>query len=716
MYGKATRLVGMLLALCLFLTLAGCIRQTPIEPTESGNALTDENWEYSNGKGSYSMAVQASMTGENAPRLLKEQLKGEWMLHAELEYSSASENGDNHTGLVLYKDAENYLIWGPRNGAEIELSGRLNGDATAPLVTLGSKGTHLRIWKNTRDGEATRYYLYAATDAYYSFQYAGVFEDTDGIFETAKYGIMGEEAATDPALAYCAQYEFVNDYIVYNYKDYFNSAMLDGRWTQVNGAVSAGGGKVELEGESSILRRPLEYDWTIETQLDGAYDAQAGLLVDSGVAKLTFAVDDGKLTAAYDAQNGSASLFEQAKGDAKFLRIISREGSYTFEVSGDGKAFRQVAEYTDSANALLGAQYGLFAEDGGSFRWFCESATPDGVIKGIAYFEEKGAITGEESINQTQSKWGFGSGDLGTMFELDGAVYMVFGDTFQYANQGGNWYKNSIGRITDTENFQDGPIFDWMNVAASNGGLVNVRPNTDTGSMIATSGIGIVQDGVPTLYIHIMEIRRWSSAGTHWTTNGSGWASSTDGGNTWTLHDRIFEGDTNFAQLACYKSEDGYIYMLGAGAAGFGTVKLCRAPYASLTEKDGYEFFTGTDASGSPVWSPNEADAVTVIDSVNKEIAVVYDEGLGVFIMTTLDNVNQQMVYRCAENIWGSWSKPAILFDESYVSHEDIGQKFFYGSFMYSGFMEDEGRTVYMTLNKWVPYNIQWMKVHFETE
>ena len=95
---------------------------------------------------------------------------------------------------------------------------------------------------------------------------------------------------------------------------------------------------------------------------------------------------------------------------------------------------------------------------------------------------------------------------------------------------------------------------------------------------------------------------------------------------------------------------------------------------------------------------------------------MAYNEELGCFLFTTLDNVTQQMVIRDAENIWGPWSKPSVLFDESYVTHEDIGQKFFYGSFMYSGFMEDGGETVYMTLNKWVPYNIQWMKVHFETD
>ena len=181
------------------------------------------------------------------------------------------------------------------------------------------------------------------------------------------------------------------------------------------------------------------------------------------------------------------------------------------------------------------------------------------------------------------------------------------------------------------------------------------------------------------------------------------------------MHDRIFEGDTNFAQIACYQ-EGEYVYILGAPAGGEGAVKLCRVPAADLVEGDAYEFFTGTDSNGNPQWSSEEKDAVVVIDSVNKEFGVVYNEELGCCLMTTLDNVNQQMILRDAKNIWGPWSKPVLLFDESYVEHEDIGQRFFYGSFMHSRFMENGGRTVYMTLNKWVPYNIQWMKVTFEVE
>lgn len=703
----AKRLLTCALAALMLLSLTACA-QRGID----GNVLTDEQWSYYNGKGSFSLAVQDGMTGENAPRLVKEAPDGEWMLMASLQYNSASTEGSNHAGLVLYRDKKNYLIWGPQDGGAVTLSGKIGGKDTGSLFSLPKDNYILRIWKVNRDSEAPRYYFYATTDSYYSWQYGGCYEDTNGVFTDGLYGVMGESAKGGSS--YCAEFEYVDEYVVYNYKDYFRSAKLDGRWVNTQGAAESKNNRLAMSAGSQLLRNPMPYDWTIETQLAEGYTADSGLKVANGSGSLNLFVDGGSLKATVAAGDSVQTLAETAMDNVEFLRIIKRDNTYTFKVSDDGKSFRVFAAYTDSANALADAQYGLYAQGDAQFRYFWEGATPDGLIQGVEWFEEKGQITGEDSLNKTQSRWGQGSTDLGTMFELNGAVYMVFGDTFQYSNQVGTWYKNSIAKITDTENFQNGPIFEWVKINQNNGGLVNVRPNTDTGSMIATSGIGVERDGVDTLFIHIMEIRRWTSYGTHWVVNGSGWASSTDDGNTWTLHDRIFEGDTNFAQIACYKAEDGYIYMLGAAAAGYGPVKLCRAPQQSLEKKEGYEFFTGTDANGDPKWSENEEDAVVVIDSVNKEIAVVYNEELDRFLFTTLDNVTQQMVIRDADNIWGPWSKPSVLFDESYVTHTDIGQKFFYGSFMYSGFMEDGGETVYMTLNKWVPYNIQWMKVHFE--
>ena len=701
---KLKRIFTAALAAMLLLGLAAC------SSGGNGDVLHDDGWSFYNEKGSYSLAVNTGMTGEAAPRLLREQPAGEWMLMTAINSNTAWPGEENHAGLVLYTDKDNYLIWGPSAGGEVTLSGKLKGKDTGSLMTLPAELYALRIWKVTRDSAAPRYYFYATRDTYYSWQYAGFYEDTDGIFESTQYGVMGE--AGEEAMPYCTQFEYIDEFCVYNYKDYFRSAALDGRWVDVKGNAENKNNRLHMQADSHILRNPLPYDWTIETQ---PAQGDAGLKVEKDGAVLTLTADGTQVKAVMSANGQTQILAQEAMGAEPFLRIIKRDNTYILRISDDGKTFRELTRFVDEIGSLTGARYGITAGADAQLRYFWEGPSGDGTILSVEWFEEKGQITGEESLNKTQSQWGLGSTDLGTMFELNGAVYMVFGDTFQYSNQVGNWYKNSMAKITDTENFQNGPVFEWVRVNQNNGGLVNVRPNTDTGSMIATSGIGDIRDGKPTLFMHIMEIRRWTSNGTHWVVNGSGWASSTNDGASWTLHDRIFEGETNFAQIACHKGDDGYLYILGAGPAGYGPVKLCRTPMATLEKKEGYEFFIGTDASGAPQWSKNEEDAVVVIDSVNKEIAMSYNPGLECFLFTTIDNVTQQMVIRDAKNLWGPWSKPQVLFDESYVTHADIGQRFFYGSFMYPGFMEDGGKTVYMTLNKWVPYNIQWMKVHFET-
>lgn len=63
--------------------------------------LNDDGWSCLNGKGSFSLAVQDGMTGEDAPRLLRPQPEGEWMLMAVLQHNSAAQDGGNHTGLTL---------------------------------------------------------------------------------------------------------------------------------------------------------------------------------------------------------------------------------------------------------------------------------------------------------------------------------------------------------------------------------------------------------------------------------------------------------------------------------------------------------------------------------------------------------------------------------------------------------------------------------------
>lgn len=722
--------VAFVLALLLMITVTGCRNSTEdnIDPRNVFAGEASELWTYEKGKGTFSFSVPAdSKNLENAPHLLKEQIDGEWIIHTQVNYNSAASGSNTHAGIMLYVDNDNYLIWGQRNNAALELSGRIDGKETGVLAACDTLYEHLRIWKVDRDAEATRYYVYGAKDAYYSWNYIGFYEDVNNVFGDARYGLGAWDGA-QTGNGYCVSFEFCDDYVIYNYKDTFKSKLLDGRWVEVladPGKVQTQNGKAVLTAEDTsavILRNPLPYDWTVECPVDyrtDSSDASALVVWKDANNFLAVGGDKTKLTARVVIEGVETILGQHSGETAGFLKIVMRDAQYRLLWSEKGASWQLLGSWTDETGLFTGAKYGLMAEAGNkaSFEWFNERATPDGIIQDVLLTEQVAKITGENSINQTETNWGWGSGDLGSMFYLDGAVYMCFGDTYQFENQRGNWYRNSMAKITDLESYKTGLKFDWMRKtsATCDHGLVGGRTGGDDQSIIATSGIGINQNGVNTLYMHLMYIRKWVSYGTHWEINGSTWAYSTDDGASWKVQECMFEGDTNFAQIACHQIGD-EVYIWGAGITGTSSVKLAKVPASEILNIDAYRYFTGTDANGEPMWSENEDDAVAVIDSLNREFSVAYNPGLDCYLMTTLDNVNQQMILRDAENPWGPWSKPVLLFDESYVEHEDPVDHHFYGCYMNSAFMDNGGKTVYMTLNKWVPYNISWVKVEFEVE
>lgn len=715
MKNKALKLCSVLVALAAIIAaLSGC-------SMAGSNKFADDNWDYEMGAGAVNLAVEAGGGIKGAPKMLRDQIEGEWIIHTDLQYNDANPNGKNHAGIVLWVDHNNYIIWGQYAVMELQASGEVRGKDLGTIASLDSDYHYLRIMKNTRDSEYTRYYFYGANDSYYSWQYAGYYEDKAGVFDDAKYGLIGVDYESDASSTFCVRYEFFDEYTVYNIKDWFTSDKLDGRWecseSLNTDSLATGSWKLNFaasEDSSYILREPLPYDWTLEAQLlsPEANDTTAGLIVraESG-STLTIGAKGNEYIAAVNGNEIGSVPLEAGQ----FVKIIKDKNSYSLRISEKGESWITVADYTDTNGEFEDIKYGLFAQGSGkgSFGWFNERPTPNGIIKDVEYFDEICLITGENSLNKTQSRWGWGSGDLGSMCELNGKVYMFFGDTFEGNNQYGDWYHNSMAVISDLDNFQNGLIFDDMKVNLANYGMVRPRAQSDDQSMIATSCFATEHNGVETLYMHIMTIRKWTSNHRHWTVNGSGWATSTDGGNSWTLHDFTFEGETNFAQIACAQIGD-ELYILGAPAARYGTVKLCKVHIDEILNKDAYKFFIGTDESGEPMWSESEYDAVTVIDSVNGEIGLFYNEGLDCYMFTTLDNVSQQMVIRDAKELWGEWSMPVLLFDESYIEYENSSIRYFYGSFSHPRFMEDGGKTVYMTLNKTVPYNISWMKVHFE--
>ena len=71
---KIKRFAALLLEIAMLLGMTACSQNS------SGDVLNDDGWDYFNGKGSFSLAVQDGMVGENAPRLMRTQPEEEWML------------------------------------------------------------------------------------------------------------------------------------------------------------------------------------------------------------------------------------------------------------------------------------------------------------------------------------------------------------------------------------------------------------------------------------------------------------------------------------------------------------------------------------------------------------------------------------------------------------------------------------------------------------
>ncbi|NOG50687.1 MAG: DUF4185 domain-containing protein [Chloroflexi bacterium] len=98
-----------------------------------------------------------------------------------------------------------------------------------------------------------------------------------------------------------------------------------------------------------------------------------------------------------------------------------------------------------------------------------QNDTPDTepVLVGIEDVEFVAWLTGPEPENATDVNYDIDGTDLGSMFEMDGTLYIAFGDTFGCCRPSGggaggrNWRTNALAYTTD-RNVEDGITFDGM--------------------------------------------------------------------------------------------------------------------------------------------------------------------------------------------------------------------------------------------------------------
>jgi len=339
------------------------------------------------------------------------------------------------------------------------------------------------------------------------------------------------------------------------------------------------------------------------------------------------------------------------------------------------------------------------------------------LLQGTDNLTQIAQLTGPGAINETASVAVAGT-DLGSMINFGEQTFFVFGDTFgtrasdAFGGGGGNWRSNALAYTTDTDP-RDGIVFEGWITDEIGFALEPVPGEHEANGMgevtkIPTYGF-VVED---TMYLYFMSVHFWGEPG-EWDANYSGLARSRDRGQTWEILEAPrWPGGSNFIQVAAYPvTEEGeeFIYFWAIEAGRFGGVQLMKVPATTQAVEDqsSYRYFAGTEDSGAPIWSPELAEAATVLEGTVGELSVVHSETLDRWLMTYTSDDNAVI----SEGItpWGPWSDPHTITTQA--EHPGL-----YAPFMNPRFVSDDGKTIYFSMSLWGPYNVFWWSVDLVTE
>jgi hypothetical protein len=238
----------------------------------------------------------------------------------------------------------------------------------------------------------------------------------------------------------------------------------------------------------------------------------------------------------------------------------------------------------------------------------------------------------------------------------DGHLYLAWGDG------GGFGGSDSDGRVSmGFARIEGGPEhFQGFNV---NGGKNPEHPASfpkkgKTGGLLFDGGILYanvnLQDGVWPTVNHIL-------------------AWSTNKGATWTKSDWLFpKGAGNFQPSRFLNfgmdgsgvpaSLAGYVYLYGLKQAlrrgENQSLYLARVPRKRIRERAAFQFFRGLDSRGQTTWSGQFTLAQPIFNDTNGVApgGIVYEPGLGCFLLTSFHTGPGQLGVFEARQPWGPWS------------------------------------------------------------
>jgi hypothetical protein len=338
-----------------------------------------------------------------------------------------------------------------------------------------------------------------------------------------------------------------------------------------------------------------------------------------------------------------------------------------------------------------------------------------------------------DGINHTVANWDVRGADLGSMFDLDGKLYMVFGDTFgPPAPDGGgaggsDWRSNTMAVISNYQNPDQGLYFDSMISDQPGHAEALIQgahdPNDGSGEVTKIPSYGIASNTGPNgqrMYLDVMSVKQWNVNNSGqpedgaWTLNNSAIYYSDDLGQTWHESFVRWGGDSNFGQVAIVRvgneSDPAHsmLYFFGIPGGRNGGVQLARVPELQILDPGAYQYYRGM-VNGTPSWTANIHAAVDIVHGPVGELSVMWDPYLQRWLMTYLNigvtsggATNPALQLRDSAQLWGSWSQPHTITDsQAYPG--------LYGAFMHPFLTQNNGEDIYFTMSQWGPYAVYLM-------
>jgi catechol 2,3-dioxygenase-like lactoylglutathione lyase family enzyme len=324
------------------------------------------------------------------------------------------------------------------------------------------------------------------------------------------------------------------------------------------------------------------------------------------------------------------------------------------------------------------------------------------------------ALTGTQSINETEARYQVKGTDLGIMWTDErGQILIAFGDTFGAGWNGFgsgastdpaavDWRSNTLARSND-HNPADGLSFAFVTDRPGHAKelLHALRQDGVEITKIPTGGVNVGGRN----YMAYMSVRRFTEPA-HWITNYNGIAYSDDGGQTWTDVPGTRRPNTpaldDKFQMIAYARRDGFVYAFGTPNGRFGNAYLARVPEQRILDLSAYEYWTRTG------WRQASSTIATpIVAGPIGELSVRYDPVLKSWEMMTIttwetrtvEKVRGEIVVRLAREPTGPWSAPIPV--ATYREYPTL-----YGGFLHP---DSKGPDIYFTMTQHDRYNVSLM-------